>query len=58
MQSIIRTFARDPVAYEISYTEPDGTKEVDVYLTERMAQWWERLCMEDGCRDVEMRPVY
>lgn len=61
MKPLINAFmqrTREPIAYAISYVEPDGTRETDVYLSEPMAQWWERLCREDGCEDVEMRPLY
>lgn len=61
MRRIIRMFTdllhRGPIAYAISYVEPDGTNEVDVYLSEPMAQWWRRLCLEDGCAEVELREI-
>lgn len=45
-----------PIAYAVYYREPDGSCDVDVF-TEWMAQWWERLCREDGCTEVRMVPL-
>jgi hypothetical protein len=43
--------------YEVHYTEPDGTQEVDAYESPQMAADWADWCRADGCTDVEVLTV-
>lgn len=61
MKPLISTFmqlTREPIAYAISYVEPDGTREVDLWRQERDAARWAAWCRRDGCADVTVKPVY
>lgn len=62
MQRVIRMVAdlvhREPLAYAVSYVEPDGTRERDVKEMQRHANAWADWCRRDGCAEVEVEPLY
>jgi 1,4-alpha-glucan branching enzyme len=47
----------DDAIYEVHCTEPDGTREVDVWGDRETADQWADWCRQDGCTDVEVVPV-
>jgi hypothetical protein len=51
-----RILGRNPSFYAVRYVEPDGTREVDIYSL-GLAQWWERLCLAEGCTEVQLVPL-